>query len=65
MFREVSWVFDVISPFVYLSLKELSRLPLHVEVEFVPVLFAGLLNHFGQVGNAETAGTATHRCSRE
>ena len=50
---KLSWVFDVISPFAYLSLKELSRLPPHVEVEYVPVLFAGLLNHFGQVGNAE------------
>lgn len=50
---KLSWVFDVISPFAYLSLKELSRLPSHVEVDYVPVLFAGLLNHFGQVGNAE------------
>lgn len=50
---KISWVFDVISPFAYLSLKELSRLPSSIEVEFVPVLFAGLLNHYGQVGNAE------------
>lgn len=50
---KLAWVFDVISPFAYLSLKELSRLPPDIEVEFVPVLFAGLLNHFGQVGNAE------------
>jgi 2-hydroxychromene-2-carboxylate isomerase len=50
---KLSWVFDVISPFAYLSLKALSRLAPHVEVEFVPVLFAGLLNHFGQIGNAE------------
>jgi 2-hydroxychromene-2-carboxylate isomerase len=49
----IAWVFDVISPFAYLSFKELSRLPPDIEVEFVPVLFAGLLNHFGQVGNAE------------
>jgi 2-hydroxychromene-2-carboxylate isomerase len=52
-FVKLSWVFDVISPFAYLSLKELSRLPPDIEVEFIPVLFAGLLNHFGQVGNAE------------
>jgi 2-hydroxychromene-2-carboxylate isomerase len=50
---KVFWVFDVISPFAYLSLKELSRLPASIEVEFIPVLFAGLLNHFGQVGPAE------------
>lgn len=47
------WVFDVISPFGYLSLKELGRLPASVEVEFLPVLFAGLLNHYGQIGPAE------------
>src|ERR1700689_1535739 len=49
----IAWVFDVISPFAYLSFKELSRLPREIEVQFVPVLFAALLNHFGQVGNAE------------
>jgi len=46
-------VFDVISPFAYLGLKQLPQLPNDVEVEFVPVLFAGLLNHHGQIGNAE------------
>jgi len=45
-------VFDVISPFAYLGLKQLPQLPNDVEVEFVPVLFAGLLNHHGQIGNA-------------
>ena len=49
----ISWVFDVISPFAYLSFKELSRLPAGIEDQFVPVLFAALLNHYGQVGNAE------------
>jgi 2-hydroxychromene-2-carboxylate isomerase len=51
--REVSWVFDVISPFAYLGLKQLSQLPTDVHVEFVPILFAGLLNHHGQIGPAE------------
>jgi 2-hydroxychromene-2-carboxylate isomerase len=50
---KVSWVFDVISPFAYLGLKQLSELPKDVHVEFVPVLFAGLLNHHGQTGPAE------------
>ena len=50
---KVSWVFDVISPFAYLAFPQLSRLPAHVSVEFVPVLFAGLLQHFGQLGPAE------------
>src|ERR1700704_3577089 len=50
---KVSWVFDVISPFAYLAFPQLSRLPAHVSVELVPVLFAGLLQHFGQLGPAE------------
>jgi 2-hydroxychromene-2-carboxylate isomerase len=49
----VSWVFDVISPFAYLAFPQLARLPAHVTIEFVPVLFAGLLQHFGQLGPAE------------
>jgi len=50
---KIAWVFDVISPFSYLSLRQLDRLPKDVEIEYVPVLFAGLLNHHGQTGNAE------------
>ena len=50
---KVSWVFDIISPFAYLAFPQLSRLPAHVSVGFVPVLFAGLLQHFGQLGPAE------------
>jgi len=47
------WVFDVISPFAYLGSKQLALLPTDVDLTLVPVLFAGLLNHHGQVGNAE------------
>jgi 2-hydroxychromene-2-carboxylate isomerase len=50
---KVSWAYDVISPFSYLSLKQLSLLPEGTEIEPVPVLFASLLNHHGQIGNAE------------
>ena len=53
MTTRVQWVFDVISPFAYLALKQLPRLPEHVRIEYVPILFAGLLNHFGQIGPAE------------
>jgi 2-hydroxychromene-2-carboxylate isomerase len=49
----VSWVFDVISPFAYLGLRDLERLPAHVELRFVPVLLAGMLSQFGQKGPAE------------
>ena len=48
---EVSFVYDVISPFAYLALPRLQELP--AQVRYVPVLFAGLLQHFGQLGPAE------------
>ena len=51
----VTWVFDVISPFAYLALKQFGRLPHGTEVDYVPVLFAGLLDHHGQTGPAEIA----------
>jgi 2-hydroxychromene-2-carboxylate isomerase len=50
---KVSWVFDLISPFAYLNLQRLPDLPPDVQLELVPVLFAGLLNHHGQLGPAE------------
>lgn len=45
--------FDVISPFAYLHLAALSRWDPHIEIDYVPVLFAGLLKHWGQLGPAE------------
>ena len=51
----VSWVYDVISPFAYLGLRDLERLPDHVELKCVPVLLGALLTHFGQLGPAEIA----------
>ena len=51
----VSWVFDVISPFAYLAFPRLGELPRGVQLEFVPVLLAGLLERFGQLGPAEIA----------
>lgn len=52
---KVSWVFDIISPFAYLGFHDLKRLPAGVEVEFVPVLLAAMLSHYGQMGPAEIA----------
>lgn len=52
---KISWVFDVISPYAYLGFQQLSRLPAGAELELVPVLFAGLLNQYGQLGPAEIA----------
>lgn len=49
------WYFDLISPYAYLHLKQFGRVPAGVSVEYVPVLFAGLLAHWGQKGPAEIA----------
>ena len=48
-----TWYFDVISPFAYLHLKLLHKLPASLEIEYVPVLLAGLLKHWGHKGPAE------------
>ena len=50
------WYFDYVSPFAYLQFAaELPRLSDRLAVTCVPVLFAGLLNHWGQKGPAEIA----------
>lgn len=51
--RSVDWYFDFISPYSHIALHRLAELPKDVAVRPVPVLFAGLLNHFGQKGPAE------------
>ena len=48
-----TWYFDVISPFAYLHLQRFSELPADLAIDYKPVLFAGLLNHWGQKGPAE------------
>lgn len=53
--RPAVWYFDVVSPFSYLHLKQFGRLPADLEIEYVPVLFAGLLKANGQKGPAEIA----------
>jgi len=47
------WYFDLISPFSYLHLKQFHKLPADLEIEYVPVLFAGLLKHWEHKGPAE------------
>lgn len=48
-----SWIFDVISPFAYLAFPRLPELAQYAQLEMVPVLLAGLLKQFGQLGPAE------------
>ncbi len=47
------WYFDYISPYAYLQSTKLGTLNQLQTVECVPVLFAGLLNHWDNVGPAE------------
>ena len=49
----VTWCFDFISPYAYFGLQRLERLPAATPLIFKPVLFAGLLDYWGQKGPAE------------
>ena len=51
--RAATWYFDFVSPFAYICLHRLQELPSGLVLEYRPVLFAGLLNHWGQKGPAE------------
>lgn len=51
--RIADWHFDPVSPYAYLQFLQMDQLPADVEVRFRPTLFAGLLNHWGQLGPAE------------
>ena len=49
----VQWYFDFISPYAYFGLHTLQRLPQSAALQYRPILFAGLLKHWGQKGPAE------------
>jgi 2-hydroxychromene-2-carboxylate isomerase len=51
--RRIDWYFDFVSPFAYIGLYRLRELPSDAEIVYRPVLFAGLLAHWGQKGPAE------------
>lgn len=51
--RPIVWYFDFVSPFAYIGLHRLAELPPGLAIEYRPVLFAGLLDHWGQKGPAE------------
>jgi 2-hydroxychromene-2-carboxylate isomerase len=51
MASSIDWYFDFVSPYSYLGLHRLHEIPF--SVTYKPVLFAGLLNHWGQKGPAE------------
>jgi 2-hydroxychromene-2-carboxylate isomerase len=49
----VDWYFDFISPYSYLQLERMPPWPAGVTFVPKPILFAGLLAHWGQKGPAE------------
>jgi 2-hydroxychromene-2-carboxylate isomerase len=49
----ICWYFDFISPFSYLQSELLHTLPADMEIDFKPVLLAGLLNYWDNKGPAE------------
>lgn len=51
--KRATFYFDFVSPYAYLALQRLAEVP--AEIEYRPVLFAGLLQHWGQKGPAEIA----------
>jgi 2-hydroxychromene-2-carboxylate isomerase len=51
MTTSIDWYFDFVSPYSYICLHRLKELDAPVVCK--PVLFAGLLNHWGQKGPAE------------
>ena len=56
--KRITFWLDFISPYAYLAFEHLPQAlqDLSYEVEYRPVLFAGLLKHHGQLGPAEIAG---------
>lgn len=49
------WYFDFVSPYAYLQSRLLHKFEGRARIEMVPVLFAGLLGHWKNVGPAEFA----------
>jgi 2-hydroxychromene-2-carboxylate isomerase len=47
------WYFDFVSPFAYLQSERLASLAPAIRVRYRPILFAGLLEAYGQKGPAE------------
>ena len=54
MAPSIDWYFDFISPYSYLGFQRLKEFSAPIALK--PVLFAGLLNHWGQKGPAEIPG---------
>jgi 2-hydroxychromene-2-carboxylate isomerase len=57
---EATWYFDVVSPYAYLALGEIEELGRTIPITHKPVLFAGLLKHYGHLGPAEIPSKRIH-----
>lgn len=58
--EHAKWYFDLISPFAYLHFHRLRLVRERLEIEPVPILFAGLLKHWNNKGPAEIAPKRLH-----
>ena len=56
------WYYDVISPYAYLQAMALPRLAEVLEITARPILFAGLLKHWGHLGPAEIPAKRRSGC---
>jgi 2-hydroxychromene-2-carboxylate isomerase len=52
---KTDWYFDFISPYAYLQFARLRELDSKLDLTLKPILFAALLDHWGQLGPAEIA----------
>ena len=50
---QIIWYFDFISPYAWLQSRQLSEFAALADIAVKPILFAGLLKHWGQLGPAE------------
>ncbi len=58
--KTIQFYFDYISPYAYFQWHQLKTLGDDVAIDCKPVLFAGLLKHWGQLGPAEIAPKRVH-----
>jgi 2-hydroxychromene-2-carboxylate isomerase len=56
----VDWYFDLVSPFAFLQLNALDRLPKGLKIVPKPVLLGVILRHWGQLGPAEISPKRLH-----
>ncbi len=53
MKTKATWYYDLISPYAYLQAASLPALADRMDITAVPILFAGVLRHWGHLGPAE------------